>query len=214
PLSHSFFLRFSKGSLTLCITNPIWVVKTRLCLQYERLAQIAERSVASSKIGDTGRLYRTIPRSETTWSTLVNLWRFEGLRGLYRGFLPGLFGVSHGAIQFMLYEEMRNAYNQRYRDRPVNAKLTALEYLTFASVSKLAAALLTYPYQVVRSRLQDQHRHYRGLVHVVRELWIFEGFLGFYKGIVPNLLRVVPACAITFVIYEYMVDLLHSKVVL
>lgn len=107
------------------------MVKTRLCLQYERLAQIAERSVASSKIGDTGRLYRTIPRSETTWSTLVNLWRFEGLRGLYRGFLPGLFGVSHGAIQFMLYEEMRNAYNQRYRDRPVNAKLVSLWFIPF-----------------------------------------------------------------------------------
>ena len=30
----------------------------------------------------------------------------------------------------------------------------------------------------------------------------YEGFKGFYKGIVPNLLRVIPATAITFVVYE------------
>jgi hypothetical protein len=29
-----------------------------------------------------------------------------------------------------------------------------------------------------------------------------EGVSGYYKGLVPNLLRVVPATAITFVIYE------------
>lgn len=34
------------------------------------------------------------------------------------------------------------------------------------------------------------------------DLWSIEGVKGFYKGIVPNLLRVTPACAITFVVYE------------
>ena len=29
-----------------------------------------------------------------------------------------------------------------------------------------------------------------------------EGATGFYKGIVPNLIRVTPACCITFVVYE------------
>lgn len=29
-----------------------------------------------------------------------------------------------------------------------------------------------------------------------------EGVKGFYKGLVPNLTRVVPACAICFVVYE------------
>ncbi|VDP87330.1 unnamed protein product [Echinostoma caproni] len=173
------------------------------------MAQVAERSVASTTVN--AGVYHVLPTSETTWNSLINLWRFEGIRGLYRGFLPGLFGVSHGAIQFMLYEEMRNAYNQHYRERSVNAKLTALEYLTFASLSKLMAAVLTYPYQVLRSRLQDQHRNYRGFTHVIEELWRGEGFFGFYKGLIPNLLRVTPACAITFVIYEYTVDFLRTR---
>jgi len=53
---------------------------------------------------------------------LVKLYRFEGIRGLYKGFLPGVFGVSHGALQFMAYEEMKNSFNN-YRKMPIDTKL-------------------------------------------------------------------------------------------
>ena len=35
--------------------------------------------------------------------------------------------------------------------------------------------------------------------------------MGFYKGLYPNLLRVVPATAITFVVYENMINFLIPK---
>ncbi len=53
---------------------------------------------------------------------LVKTYRYEGIRGLYKGFLPGVFGVSHGALQFMAYEEMKNSYN-KYRNLPIDTKL-------------------------------------------------------------------------------------------
>lgn len=55
-------------------------------------------------------------------NALTSIYKQEGMRGLYRGFIPGMFGVSHGALQFMTYEEMKNAYNQ-YRNLPIDAKL-------------------------------------------------------------------------------------------
>jgi solute carrier family 25 (mitochondrial folate transporter), member 32 len=55
-------------------------------------------------------------------NALSSIYKQEGVRGLYRGFIPGMFGVSHGALQFMTYEEMKNAYNQ-YRNLPIDAKL-------------------------------------------------------------------------------------------
>ena len=47
----------------------------------------------------------------STLSTLQSLYAAEGVAGLYKGFCPGLFGVVHGAIQFMTYEELKYCYN-------------------------------------------------------------------------------------------------------
>jgi len=186
------------GVVTLGITNPIWVTKTRLCLQYERLrlkklGQLP--SSASSSSASASSLYSGMTNA------LAQIYRQEGVKGLYRGFVPGLFGVSHGVIQFTAYEEMKKHYN-RYRGAAHNARFSDLEYLTFAALSKSVAAFTTYPYQVLRTRLQDQHRQYRGLGEVIVALWKYEGVKGFYKGLVPSLTRVVPATMITFVTYE------------
>jgi len=172
------------GVITLFITNPIWVVKTRMCLQYS-----TSSGLPPSK-HYTGML-----------DALVKVYRHEGIPGMYKGLLPGIAGVSHGALQFMAYEEMKKKYIQYY-ELPVDDKLGTVQYLSFAALSKLFAASVTYPYQVVRARLQDQFKEYSGVLEVIKRTWRYEGLKGYYKGIVPNLLRVTPATAITFVVYE------------
>ncbi|KAL4702561.1 hypothetical protein ACJJTC_008299 [Scirpophaga incertulas] len=132
---------------------------------------------------------------------LSKIYRTEGIRGLYRGFVPGMFGVSHGALQFMTYEEMKNRYNQ-YRNLPIDFKLTSVEYLTFAAISKLIAAVGTYPYQVVRARLQDQRGAYTGAWQCVRDTWRYERLAGFYKGLTPYLLHVTPNICLVMLIWE------------
>ncbi|XP_037533075.1 mitochondrial folate transporter/carrier [Nematolebias whitei] len=169
------------GILTLIITNPIWVTKTQIVLQYNS--------------DQTSKQYKGMV------DALVKIYRNEGVPGLYRGFVPGLFGTSHGALQFMAYEELKRTYS-KYKNVPTDTKLNTLEYITMAALSKLFAVATTYPYQVVRVRLQDQHNKYNGVVDVMSRTWRNEGAKGFYKGIVPNLIRVTPACCITFVVYE------------
>lgn len=56
------------GILTLVMTNPIWVVKTRLCLQYDRVP-----ASSNSKYG--GMV-----------DALQKIYKYEGVRGLYRVF--------------------------------------------------------------------------------------------------------------------------------
>lgn len=169
------------GAMTLCLTNPIWVTKTRLVLQYNT--------------DPAHKQYKGM------MDALVKIYTHEGIAGLYRGFIPGLFGTSHGALQFMAYEELKRDYN-KYRKMQSDAKLNPLEYITMAALSKIFAVATTYPYQVVRARLQDQHNKYDGVLDVIGRTWRNEGLSGFYKGMVPNLIRVTPACCITFVVYE------------
>lgn len=175
------------GFLTLSITNPIWVVKTRMVLQ----APSGEK------------VYRGL------WHGLRRIAHREGLRGLYSGYVPGIFGVSHGVIQFISYEKMKEQYYTR-NSYVQDEKLGVVPYIALSAVSKVLAVGATYPYQVVRSRLQDASCQYSGSWDIIRRTFINEGWQGFYKGIVPNLIRVTPACCITFVCYENVMHYLKA----
>ncbi|EDQ91334.1 uncharacterized protein MONBRDRAFT_1922, partial [Monosiga brevicollis MX1] len=114
------------GMSTLIMTNPIWVVKTRMCVQD---ARGPERY--------TGLI-----------SALSTILREEGVRGLYKGFGPGMLATSHGGFQFMAYERYKTRVNG-FRGRAHDGQLTVPEYLVGAMLSKTFAGTLTYPLQVV-----------------------------------------------------------------
>ncbi|RAL48812.1 hypothetical protein DM860_001132 [Cuscuta australis] len=124
--------------------------------------------------------------------------------------------VSHGAIQFTAYEELRKLLidfkSRRTNKRSNDELLNSLDYSFLGGSSKVAAILSTYPFQVIRSRLQQRpsidgiHR-YTDSLHAVKETARFEGIRGFYKGITANLLKNVPASAVTFVVYENVLKL-------
>lgn len=129
---------FWVGALTALMANPLWVVKTRMC----------------TTTHNTPDAYKGL------LDGLKRLYLEEGTRGLYRGIIPALFGVSHGAIQFMAYEEMKKKRNELRQASGIissdehNAQLSQTEYLVMAATSKVAATVITYPYQVLKSRLQ------------------------------------------------------------
>ena len=105
------------GVAVQALTNPIWVVKTRAFLDEANLAASQQRPLHSRP---------SLIRS------LAALWREEGVAGLYRGFLPGLLGVSHGAVQFMAYEELkrwwRSSRDARQRRRKEERKGRATDH--------------------------------------------------------------------------------------
>lgn len=82
------------GSAALCdlVTNPFWVVRTRM--QTQRLHALAG--------GDTSLVqYSHWPRA------MASIYRYEGFRSLFKGLLASWLGVSHVAIQFPLYEILK-----------------------------------------------------------------------------------------------------------
>jgi solute carrier family 25 folate transporter 32 len=102
----------------------------------------------------------------------------------------------------MTYEQMKKLGVGRLQG---DAKdLTNIDYLLFSGLSKMLAGSVTYPYQVVRARLQtyDADAAYKNARDVVAQVWRREGMSGFYKGLGLNLLRVVPSSCVTLLVYE------------
>jgi solute carrier family 25 folate transporter 32 len=102
----------------------------------------------------------------------------------------------------MAYEELKSMWGKA-DDRPLNSG----HYLILGATSKVIASVATYPFQVIRTRLQMQPtaataKLYAGVAATTRQMVRHEGVTGFYKGLVPNLIRVVPSSAITLTVYE------------
>ena len=110
----------------------------------------------------------------------------------------------------MSYEELKRAYCSRHR-LPHNTKLGSITYLTMAAASKVVAVATTYPYQVVRARLQDQESKFEGALDTICRTYRYEGIRAFYKGLVPNIIKVTPSVCITFVVYEHLSHYLLGK---
>jgi solute carrier family 25 folate transporter 32 len=106
----------------------------------------------------------------------------EGPKGFWRGLIPSLFGISHGAVQFAAYEQMKNRRGSQLNGG--KAELSNWDYLLLSGASKIFAGSITYPYQVVRVRLQtyDAGGKYRGAGDAVKQIWRGEGVRGFYRG--------------------------------
>eukprot|EP01039_Chlorochromonas_danica_P008501 gene8501-9371_t len=178
------------GSILVLMFNPLWVVKTRLALQDAESGSHAH--------------YRGLVHA------LQTIFREEGLPGLYRGLIPALLLTSHGAIQFATYESMKAGYERIQLKTNEPHQQPAWVSLAMGGISKIVASTLTYPYQVVKSRLQQRGSRYRSTWHCTQEVWKTEGSRAFFRGMLPNALRVAPSAAITFVVYEECIKLLKS----
>ncbi len=180
PITH-MCAAIAAGGLSNTVTCPLWMVKTRMQLNGGGLVSTARSIVAA-----------------------------EGVRGLYRGLLASYWGLSEGAIQFLIYEKMKHdlARGNRAAAPPATAAAasTALstgQYLVAAGVSKGIASILTYPHEVVRTRMREcGSSRYRGMFQSLALIAREEGRAGLYGGLGPHLMRVIPNTALMFMSYE------------
>ncbi|AMD20734.1 HDL010Wp [Eremothecium sinecaudum] len=187
-LSHSASA-LTAGAVSTALTNPIWVVKTRLMTQ-------SSKSRHSTNYSGTIDAFR-------------KMYKTEGLKVFYLGLVPSLFGLFHVAIQFPVYEKLKRLlyYNTTVggmeggEENDVN-----LGRLIIAScASKIVASTITYPHEILRTRMQIKSTggDQLGVFSLIKKISVKEGFAGFYSGFVTNMFRTVPASAITLVSFEY-----------
>jgi len=162
------------GGISDVICNPMFVVRTRLQTQALHTLE---------KYQPDGML-----------QTAKSLYREGGPLIFWRGMTANLMGLSHVAVQFPVYEQLKKTL------RHTKHQESALDLLVASGLSKMTASLLTYPHEVIRSRMMDARTNV-GFWQTCRKIHGAEGFLGFYAGLPVSLIRVIPNTCITFLTY-------------
>lgn len=129
-----------------------------------------------------------------------------GFTALYRGLIPTIVGIApYVALNFTTYESLKMMLSERQQDE---SELPVIMRLCCGGVAGAVAQAFTYPLDVIRRRMQvayidSSHRVNIGWMELAQHLFRTEGIIAFYRGIFPNLLKVVPAISTSFVVYEY-----------
>ena len=114
------------------------------------------------------------------------------------------WGIAESALQFVIYEHLKKVISAPKIDTAGGkTEIKSFEFVGAAGLSKLVAAVVTYPHEVIRTRMRERKVVYKSAIDCVKRVWLDEGMRGMYGGMVPHLMRVVPNTAIIFFTYEH-----------
>ncbi|KAJ6004837.1 hypothetical protein N7540_012636 [Penicillium herquei] len=186
------------GSATVLITNPIWVINTRMTA---RKSESEEQSLPGA------------PKTKaSTLSTLMELLKKDGPKGLFAGVLPALILVINPILQYTIFEQLKNVVERRRRMTPKDA-------FYLGALGKILATSITYPYITIKSRMHVASKDgpKESLNGTLKRIIQEEGWKGLYKGIGPKVTQSAITAAFLFafkdVLYDAMVKLRKRRAI-
>ncbi|SPJ70360.1 related to folate transporter/carrier (mitochondrial) [Fusarium torulosum] len=217
------------GSVSTLVTTPIWAIKVRLMSQAHRPCR--------QRLFRRNRVHRPHWHYHSTLDAAYKMFTTEGLGAFYSGLGAGMLGLTHVAIQFPTYEYLKKRLNGSELGTAVDREVEWFGILSASVLSKVIAGSLTYPHEVIRTRLHTQrrpipgaefleglggfasqrgfksgsmllHPKYQGVFDTYRVILREEGWRAFYKGMGVNVARSVPAAIVTMMSYEYAMSFL------
>uniref|UniRef100_A0A8C1S712 Mitochondrial glutathione transporter SLC25A39 n=1 Tax=Cyprinus carpio TaxID=7962 RepID=A0A8C1S712_CYPCA len=123
----------------------------------------------------------------------------DGCLSLWRGWGPTVLrDVPFSALYWFNYELVKTSFTISF---------------TAGAVSGAIAAILTLPFDVVKTRRQIQLGEMEALGvsvkkpsstwNMMRNIWIDMGYRGLFAGFLPRVIKVAPACAVMISTYEF-----------
>ncbi|CAL4889047.1 unnamed protein product [Urochloa decumbens] len=179
------------GTAVIC-TYPLDLIRTKLAYQVKGAVSAGFRECKPSE-----QVYKGI------MDCVKTIYRQNGMKGLYRGMAPSLYGIfPYSGLKFYFYEKMKSHVPEEHR-KDIIAKLGC------GSVAGLLGQTITYPLDVVRRQMQVQafssssvvgRGTFESLVMIVKQ----QGWRQLFSGLSINYLKVVPSVAIGFTVYDSM----------
>lgn len=162
------------GATAASITHPIDVVRIQLTA-YDK-----------SQVGGVRDAVRQLSQ--------------QGIRaGFYKGYVPTLLSLTPFiAVNFSTFDSLKTWY---YPDPESMKNPNKAVILLLGAAAGIVAQTICYPLDTVRRRMQLKDGAYTSVGNAFRTIIKQEGPRGFYKGMAPNILKVVPNNAIRFTAY-------------
>ncbi|KAL4927816.1 putative peroxisomal membrane protein Pmp47 [Aspergillus undulatus] len=180
------------GSATVLLTNPIWVVNTRVTAR--KSAEDDQSLPGASK-----------KQRASTFGTLMDLLKKEGPTALFAGVLPALVLVINPILQYTIFEQLKNLVERRRRMTPKDA-------FYLGALGKILATSITYPYITVKSRMHVASKDgpKESLNGSLKRIISEEGYTGLYKGIGPKVTQSAITAAFLFAFKDVLFDSMVS----
>lgn len=117
---------------------------------------------------------------------LVQMYRAEGLKGMFKGLVPGLLGV-------MLFQPVFFAGASLIRDK--NSKDPASSQMKMRGLA-VAVKTLLYPLEIVRNKMimqtSNSQAKFTNVMGCIKSTFEAEGLAGFYRGFQVDLALFIP----------------------
>jgi hypothetical protein len=128
----------------------------------------------------------------------------EGIKSLYAGIVPTVMGViPYEGAQFYAYGGLKNYYQTKITP---GKPITPFANCLIGAAAGMFSQTFSYPFDVIRKRmmLKDEHGKplYNGMLDAFKTVVQKDGFMGLYRGVGLNLIKVVPFAALQFTILE------------
>ncbi|RAL06213.1 solute carrier family 25 member 42 [Aspergillus ibericus CBS 121593] len=145
------------------------------------------------------------------WKALGKIGREEGWKGFMRGNGTNCIRIiPYSAVQFGSYN-----FYKKFAESSPNAELPAVHRLICGGAAGITSVTITYPLDIVRTRLSIQSASFAGLSHreagerlpgmFTTMVLIYRnegGIVGLYRGIIPTVAGVAPYVGLNFMTYE------------
>lgn len=170
----------------------------------EAVLAVTPIETLKTRVADDQRM--NTKRYTGSFDALVKIIKSEGLAGVYRGVAPTI--MKQGTNQMVRFPVQQAS--MQIITMGDDSKRTSPLYNGLAGcMAGAVSVLVTMPQDTLKTRMQgeDAKKLYKGTMDCARQIIQKEGFMFFYTGTWPRLVRVSLDVGITFFIYPLLNNL-------
>ncbi|KAH1114222.1 hypothetical protein J1N35_007600 [Gossypium stocksii] len=136
----------------------------------------------------------------STLEVFNNIMQTDGWKGLFRGNFVNVIRVAPSkAIELFAFDTVNKQLSPTPGEEP---KIPIPSSLVAGACAGVSSTLLTYPLELVKTRLTIEKNMYDGILDAFLKILQKEGPGELYRGLAPSLIGVIPYAATNYFAYD------------